>query len=66
VLPAREIQKSQSFIYLLLRCRNVGHEPKKTRQWGGNLGMVIRQNFMRQERLDTLAEFYSQNKKKYP
>jgi len=54
-------------VYLPTSCyRNVGHEPKKTRQWGGNLGMVIRQNFMRQERLDTLAEFYSQNKKKYP
>lgn len=65
MLPAREIQKSQSFISTFCY-RNVRDELQKTRHRGGNLGMVIRKNFMRQERLDTLAEFYSQNKKKYP
>ena len=65
MLPISETQKSQNFISTSCY-RNVRDELQKTRYRGGNLGMVIRQNFMRQERLDTLAEFYSQNKKKYP
>jgi len=65
VLPSSEIQKSQSFISTSCY-RNVRYELQKTRHRGGNSGMVIRQNFMGQERLDTLTEFYSQNKKKYP
>ena len=65
MLPISETQKSQSFISISCY-RNVRDELQKTHYRGGNLGMVIRQNFMRQERLDTLAEFYSQNKKKYP
>lgn len=32
----------------------------------GNSGRIIRRNFARQERLDALAEFYTNNKKKYP
>lgn len=60
MLPINETQKSQNFISTSCY-RNVRDELQKTRHRGGSSGMVIRQNFIGQECLDTLADFFVQH-----
>ncbi len=52
--------------HLETKTKVVNGEVKSMRPKRGNSGAKIRKNFTRTERLEALAEFYSNNKKKYP